>query len=56
MKMSLLCLLEYAIQQIPHAGILYLPQSPYGALLRRVASFLASATEAQIRDTFIWIP
>jgi predicted nuclease of predicted toxin-antitoxin system len=47
---------EYAINPIPHCGILRVPQVPYGQLLRRVLRFLAVVTEAQVRDVFIWIP
>ena len=47
---------EYAINQIPYGGILYVPQVPYDQLLRRVLRVLAAVTEAQVREVFIWIP
>ena len=47
---------EYALQRIPHAGILYMPQVPYRELFRRLLKFLAIATRAQAENVFIWIP
>jgi predicted nuclease of predicted toxin-antitoxin system len=46
---------EYAIKKISHSGILYVPQVKYGQLLHRMVHFLSSATDATVRDTFIWI-
>jgi len=47
---------EYALQGIPHGGILFIPQAPYRELLRRLLKFLAIATSSQVENVFIWIP
>lgn len=47
---------EYAINQIPYPGILYLPQVPYAKLLHRMLGFLSAASEETAPDVFTWIP
>ena len=47
---------EYATRQITYTGILYVPQMPYGQLLKRVLIFLANFTETQTQNSFIWLP
>ncbi len=47
---------EYAIKQIDHSGILYVPQVPYRALIHRALSFLAVVDTSQIRNVFVWVP
>jgi predicted nuclease of predicted toxin-antitoxin system len=46
---------EYALQGIPHSGILFIPQVPYHELFRRLLRFLASARRSQVENVFIWI-
>lgn len=47
---------EYALRAILHAGILYISQVPYRALLRRLLRFLTIATPSQVENVFVWIP
>jgi predicted nuclease of predicted toxin-antitoxin system len=47
---------EYALCTMLHAGILYISQVPYRALLRRLLRFLTVATPSQVENAFIWIP
>ena len=46
----------FALENLPHPGILYVPQLPYRHLLRRVAAYMATTDAEEVENLFTWIP
>ncbi|MBI4574496.1 MAG: DUF5615 family PIN-like protein [candidate division NC10 bacterium] len=47
---------RFALENLSHPGILYIPQLAYRHLLRRVSAFLSATEGDQVENLFTWIP